>query len=198
MTVSLLFFVWFSPFVSFFFSFFYSSVTPRPVCWWLCSVIILLFLFFSFFICLWRFGPFSGHGLPLASVKFFFFGTSWGYHPHTSNAPTWRAICVFLTASSFLNPSLLNFFALKALVLHVECKLCLCSLFKRVLANSCVVKINYAVCMGGDEARAVLGTSPVINSSHFHVACPQWLRVLRAWCHVTWPLQILNSKLDPN
>ena len=70
-------------------------------------------------------------------------------------------------------------------MLGVECKLCLCPQFKRVLANSCVVKINYAVYMGGDEARAVLGTSPIINSSHFHVACPQWLRVLRAWCHVT-------------
>ena len=144
-----------------FFFFFYSSLTPRLVYWWLCSV--LLRLFFFFFIRLWRLGSFIGD-----CVLFFFvcfscfslFYLSMALRPifrpwhspcrrfdivdffvraeDVSLTPdtTWRANCVFLIPSSFLNPNQLNFFALKALVLGVGRKLCLYSLFKRVLRTA--------------------------------------------------------------
>lgn len=193
----MLFFVWYSSFVSLFFSFFIRLWLLGPFI----GGFVLFFLFSLFLFVYGAWARFQAMVFPFPAFRQSFFFVRVEdiiLTPHASNAPTCRANCDFLTASSFLNPSRLNFFDFKALVLGVDCKLCLCSLFERVLANSCVVKINYAVYMGGDEVRAVLGTSPVISSSHFHIACPQLQRVLRAWCHVTWPLQVANSKLDPN
>ena len=151
-----------SSFVFLLFLFFYSSVTPRPLYWCLfCfSFVFLLFLFFYSSVtprplywclsCSSVFSCFSLFYLSMALRPLFrpwpsprrFFDTVYFFClrvesiSFTPNTPTWRASCVFLTTSSFLNPSQLNFFALKALVLGVECQLYLYSLFKRVLRTA--------------------------------------------------------------